>query len=101
MFHSRKLNHRINSIHQRALRVTYQDYKSTFLQLLLKNNSVTTHQRNLQILATEIFKAKKDISPEIMNEVFESPPIAYPQKETTLYAEMLKLPITVFSQSNI
>ena len=26
MFHCRKLNHRINSIHERALRVTYQDY---------------------------------------------------------------------------
>ena len=33
MFHSRKRNHRINSIHERALRVTYQDYQSTFLQL--------------------------------------------------------------------
>ena len=34
MFRSRKVNHRINSIHGRALRVTYQDYKSTFLKLL-------------------------------------------------------------------
>ena len=36
MFHCRKLNHRINSIHERALRVTYQDYKSTLLELLQK-----------------------------------------------------------------
>ena len=36
MFHSRKLNHWINSIHKRALRVTYQDYQSTFLQLYKK-----------------------------------------------------------------
>ena len=71
MFHCRKLNHRINSIHERALRVTYQDYQSTFLQLLQKDNSVTIHQRNLQVLATEIFKAKNDLSPEIMKEVFE------------------------------
>ena len=61
MFHSRNLNHRINSIHERALRVTYQDYQSTFLQLLQKDNSVTIHQiiKKLQVLATEIFKAKK------------------------------------------
>ena len=97
MFHSRKLNHRINSIHERALRVTYQDYQSTFLQLLQKDNSVAIHQRNLQVLATEIFKAKNDLSPEIMKEVFEK----LFQKETILYAEMLKLPIMVFSQSNI
>ena len=41
MFHSRKLNLCINSIHERALRVTYQDCQSTFLQLLQKDNSVT------------------------------------------------------------
>ena len=72
MFHSRKLNHRINSIHERALRVTYQDYQSTFLKLLRKDNSVTIHQRNLQVLATEILKeVKNDLSPEIIKEVFE------------------------------
>ena len=40
---------------------------------------------------------------EIMKEVLElkSPPIAYAQKETILYAEMLKPSIMVFSQSNI
>ena len=58
MFHSRKLNNRINNIHERALRIVYRDYKSTFKQLLKQNKSVSIHQRNLQILATEIFKAK-------------------------------------------
>ena len=71
MFNSRKLNHQINSIHERALRVTYQAYKSTFLELLQKDNSATIHQRNLQVLATEIFKAKNDLSPEIIKEAFE------------------------------
>ena len=36
----------------RALRVTYQDI-STLLELLQEDNSVTIHQRNLQVLATE------------------------------------------------
>ena len=71
MFYRTKLNHRINSIHERALRVTYQDYQFTFLLLLKKDKSVTIHQRNLQVLVTEIFKAKNDLSPEIMKEVFE------------------------------
>ena len=35
------------------------------------DNSVTIHQRNLQILATEIFKIKNSLAPEIMTEVFE------------------------------
>ena len=66
IFHSGKLNHRINSIYERARRVTYQDYKSTFLQLLHKINPVTIHQRSLQVLATQILKAPNDLSPEIM-----------------------------------
>ena len=55
------------------LRVTYQDCKSTFLELLRKDNSLTIHQRNLQDLATKIFK-KNDLSPEIMKEFFEKEP---------------------------
>ena len=71
MFHSRKLNHRINSITERALRITFQDYKFTFFQLLQKDNSVAIHQRILQVLPTEIFKAKNNLSPETMKYVFE------------------------------
>ena len=56
MFDSRKINNRINSLHKRALRVVYRDYKATFSELLSKDKSVTIHQRNLQLLATEIFK---------------------------------------------
>ena len=59
MFHSRKLNQRINSIHERAFRVIYQDYKSMFPKLLQIDNSATIRQRNVQVLATEISKAKK------------------------------------------
>ena len=56
MFHSRRLNNKINSIHERALRITYQDNTSTFQELLNKDNSVSIHHRNLQVLATEMFK---------------------------------------------
>ena len=81
----------MNSIHERALRVTYQDCKSTFLELLQKDNSVTIHQ----VLASEICKANKFF----FN--LKRLPIAYAHREITLYTEMLKLPTTVFNQSNI
>ena len=42
-----------------------------FFNYYKKDNSVTIHQRNLQVLATEIFKAKNDLSSEIMKEFFE------------------------------
>ena len=71
MFHSSQLNNRINKIHERALRLVYKDNKLTFNGLLELDNSVTIHQRNLQIFATEIFKVKNSLAPEIMTEVFE------------------------------
>ena len=44
---------------------------SLFLQLLQKDNSVTIHQQNLQVLASKIVKAKNDLSPAIMKELYE------------------------------
>ena len=70
MFHSRRLNNKINSIHERALRITYQDRISTFQELLNKDNSVSIHHRNLQVLATEMFKIHNGLSPDILNELF-------------------------------
>ena len=41
MFHSRKLNNRINKIHEKSLRVVYDDKISTFSELLEKDNYFT------------------------------------------------------------
>ena len=59
MFHSRKLNNRINSIHERALTILFRDYDLTFQQLLKQNKAVS-------ILATEIVKTKNGLNPVIM-----------------------------------
>ena len=65
------MNNRINKIQERALRLVYKDNKLTFDDLLKLDNSVIIDQRNLQILATNIFKVKNSLAPEIMTEVFE------------------------------
>ena len=72
MFHSRAMEHRINRIHERTLRLIYPNqHQLTFKELLEKNKTVSIHQRNLQTLATEIYKSKNKISPEVVNLVFE------------------------------
>ena len=71
MFQSRKLNERINHIHERALRIVYKDFNSSFQELLIKDNSLNIHHRNLQKLVTEVIKVKNGLSPELMNGVFE------------------------------
>ena len=70
MLCSLRINNRINSLHEHALRVVYRDCNATFSVLLSKEKSVTIHQRNLQLLATEIFKTKNESNPEIMEEIF-------------------------------
>ena len=65
MFHNRGLN-KVNSLHERTLSITYDDRSSSFQDLLKKDNSVSVHHRNIQALATEIFKVKNNIAPEIM-----------------------------------
>ena len=67
MFHSRKLNERINHIHERALRIVYKDYNLSFQELLIEDNTLSIHHRNLQKLVTEILKVKNTLSPEFMN----------------------------------
>ena len=64
-------SHTWKGIHERALRVVYKDYNSSFDELLEKYNSYKIHSRNFQKLVTEIFKVKMNLSPEIMKEVFE------------------------------
>ena len=51
MFYSRGTNIKINNLHDREIRLVYQDYTSSFEELLVKENSVTIHQRHLQSLA--------------------------------------------------
>ena len=70
MCHSRTLNNRIDNIRLRALRIVYQDKKSSFEELLQKDNSFSVYMKHLQHLTTEIFKFKTSLSPIIMNEVF-------------------------------
>ena len=71
MFHSRGLNARINRIHERALRVVYQDRHSCFQELLEKSGSVTIHQRSLQQLGIELFKIKNDLAATIIKDIFQ------------------------------
>ena len=83
MFNSRKINNRVKSLHERALRIIYRDYKTTFSELLSKDKSVTIHQRNLQLLATEIFKTKNELNLKIMEEIFTFKNVDYDLRNNT------------------
>ena len=71
MCHNRSLNAKINKIHERALRMVYNDNRSSFAELLEKSGAVSIHHRNLQQLATEIYKALNNLSSSLMSELFK------------------------------
>ena len=54
MFYSRTINNKIDRLHERALRIVYSDFKSSFEGLLMKGNSLSIHERNMQNLTIEI-----------------------------------------------
>ena len=71
MCHSRKITDQINELHERALRLFYNNNSSSFRELLERDKSVTIHERNIQVLLTEIFKVKSGVAPEITTEIFK------------------------------
>ena len=70
MFHSRTMNNKINSIHERALGLVYSDHVSSFNELLKKDRPFSLHHRNIQRLAIELYKFFHGLSPSIMKNVF-------------------------------
>ena len=69
MFHSQRTNGKISRIHERALRIVYDDDVSTFDQLLAMDKSFCIHHQNIQRLLIEIYKALHDISGNSLKEL--------------------------------
>ena len=55
-----------------CLRIIYSDKTSLFDPLLEKDGSVSSDNRNLQLLAIEMYKSSKGLSPPIVTELFEN-----------------------------
>ena len=70
MFHTKQLNNRINSLHEKALIVTYQERNSSFSEQLHLDKSVSIHYRNIKYLLTVMYKVKMGLSPPIMSDIF-------------------------------
>ena len=63
MFCDRQMNNRINRIHEKSLRLAYDDYESSFQTFLEKDNSRSMHDKNLQLPLTEIYKTLHNLNP--------------------------------------
>ena len=57
MFHGRQIIDKINKLHDRALRIVYNNTVTSFKNLLIKDKLFTIHHQNIQSLAIERDKA--------------------------------------------
>ena len=74
---NRSCNNRINHLHERAIRIAYNDNVSPFEDLLQRDQSVSIHHRNIRLLGIELYKTRNNLSSHIMNELFEQRNIIY------------------------
>ena len=83
----------INKFHGRTLKLVYNDYESTFEDLLTKNRSFTVHHYKNQILAIELGKVHNNISQTIIGELFtrnnnDYYPIIYAENLISLFRKL-------------
>ena len=73
MCRSRLMNNKSNRLHERCLCIIYDDKTWPFVDLSAKDGSVTIHTQNLRVLATEMFKVHKNMSPELTHYNLRNP----------------------------
>ena len=83
MFHSRRVNNKINHLHERSLRIVYKDNYSSYVDLLAKDKSFTIHQRNIQSLAIELFNVKRNLSNVIVCNILKTRTLTYNLRSQT------------------
>ena len=69
IFSCKRGNNLVNKIHERTLRLIYNDYENRFNGLLEIKNKVTFHIKNNQKLMIEVYKYVSVLSNFITNEI--------------------------------
>ena len=77
IFDSRRVNNKINHLHERSLRIVYKDNYSSYVDLLAKDKSFTIHQRNIQSLTIKLFKVKRNLSNQIICNILKTRTLTY------------------------
>ena len=58
-------------MHERVLRLIYNYKSSSYRERFERNELLTIHERNIQILLAEIFQVKTRVATEIITEIFK------------------------------
>ena len=67
MFTFQYLKNALKNIYKRALRLIYNDYQLPFDRVLEVNKQKSIHQKNIELLAIEIYKFQVGLTTPIFN----------------------------------
>ena len=71
MSHSRTKKRKIDRLHERCLRIIYNGKQSSYKELLEKDSSFYVNVRNVQVLATKMYKVSNNFSLPQMSEILK------------------------------
>ena len=71
MFCSRRSNVLVKDVHERALRIIYDDlFNSSCFDFVMTKNERTVHQQNANVLIKDICKFENNLSPLLTDDMF-------------------------------
>ena len=77
--------HKIEKIHERAIRFMTNDYNSDYAQLLEDKNECTLYLKRVKLIAQEVFKSINGLNPGYAREILRDRPSTYPTRRLDLY----------------
>ena len=83
-------NGKIEKINERALRILYDDYTSTYDELLNLSNSDTVLLTRLKNMTLDVFKSVKKLNPPYLNRMFEIKDIPYETRKPIQLVQPLR-----------
>ena len=76
--------HKIEKIHERALRWVYDDYVSAYSDILKTSNSSTLYLKRVRMIAQETYKVINNQSPSYLSELIRFRNSRYPTRNTDI-----------------
>ena len=83
-------NGKIEKINERALRILFNDFTSSYKELLDLSNSDTVLLTRLKNLTLDVFKSIKRLNPPYLNELFEIKAIPYETRKSIQLVQPLR-----------
>ena len=83
-----KLNSKkLEKLQERAIRFVYNDFKSSYKELLIRGNLLPLDLYRLRFLAIEMYKCVNDINPLYLNQLFKNKETNYDLRDSSLLVQ--------------